>query len=276
MKIPAIFSSLFVLFACAAAIADVENGIYELTQEHGSPNATRTIGGKIHLGKKLTSDFGKAQIWSVSNRNDHFRVHLKQVANFDTDGQFAIWIDGVCEVVSSHTDSTKGQPIDLIVDMRGLENAEMCAHQFGVQVELRKHPGHQLSVSFEPEKDSYKIGEPVVIELQIENVGQNTVRFKEGGQQRGARDNQFGFIASPALPDSGDPMNRGGKGALRTLEPGDVFHKEVDITKWFKFEKPLHYEITGLYELEFQNEHFDVKHLWDEIVVGRCRVHIQE
>lgn len=265
------------LFVSSAFVsAEMQNGIYKISQTNGTQKATRTIGGEIRLGKKLTGDFGEAEIWSIANRNDRFRIHLKQVENFDTDGQFAIWIDGVCEVVSSKNAAKTADLVDLIVDIRGHTNAKTVARHLDVQIGMRKHPGHQLSVSFAPEKKSYTIGNPVVIELQIENVGQTTVRFMEGGQQRGARDNQFRFIASPALPDTGDPINFGGMAAFRTLAPGDVFRKKVDITKWFQFDKALNYEITGLYELEFQREDFGAKRLWDEFVVGRCRVEIQE
>ncbi len=139
-----------------------------------------------------------------------------------------------------------------------------------------------MAAVWKPVQESFEIGGPVVLELTVENVGQVPVHFVEGGKQRGARDNQFQFIAfgssgyGKPIPDIGDPTNFGGLGGFRELKPGDVFRKQVDVTKWFKFDKPGSYEITGLYELPLQEPGFGARVLWEDFATGRCMVQIVE
>ena len=122
----------------------------------------------------------------------------------------------------------------------------------------------------------------MILELEIKNVGSTTVRLIEGGKQRGPRDNQFGFTAfggsghGKPIPDTGDPTNFGGKGGFHELKPNDVFRKQVDLSKWFKFEKPDTYQITGMYELELQDKDFGARVLWQEFATGRCLVRLNK
>lgn len=260
--------------------AELANGIYELAPEGAGIMVTRSYGGEIGLGKRLSDNFGQVSMWSTSNENDRFRVFMQQAGPFVPEGQFAIYIDGVCEMISSHTEPDANGKTDLIADVAGHENARRVAAALGVDPQERTHPGHLLLVTWTPVRESYKLGEAVVLELKIKNVGKTTIRFMEGGQQRGARDNQFGFTAfagsgsGEPIPDTGDPTNFGGLAAFRELKPGEVFTKQVDIAKWFKFERPDSYQITGIYELELATEEFGARALWDEYATGRCRVKI--
>jgi hypothetical protein len=206
---------------------------------------------------------------------------MQQAGPFVPEGHFAIYIDGVCEVIGSHTEPDASGKTDLIADVVGHENAKRVAAALGVDPQERTHPGHLLRVAWKPVHETCKLGAAVVLELTIENVGTTTIHFMEGGQQRGARDNQFGFTAFAAsgsgepIPDTGDPTNFGGIAALRELKPGDVFTKQVDVTDWFKFEKPDTYEITGIYELELAPEEYGPRALWDDYATGRCRVRME-
>ena len=279
--------AIFVSLGCSSlhAIAQQpENGFYRIAWETPKPDTdksiemSRSVGGKVWLTKLLSQEFGKARIWSRSNSNDRFRVMLQSVPSFDTKGQFALVIDGVCEVVSAHGKARGegAQGLELIVDVHGRENVRKIAEELTADIQLRKHPGHQLLVSLVNTKREYRIGAPVELEMRIKNVGKNTVRFLDGGQQRGPRNNQFAFVSEPAIPDTGDAMNFGGMAAFRNLEPGETFSKKVDITKWFKFDKASYYEITGLFEMELHKESFGADYLWDETAVGRCRIQITD
>jgi len=101
----------------------------------------------------------------------------------------------------------------------------------------------------------------------------------EGGRQRGARDNQFAFIAhrnggwGRAVPDTGDPENKGGPASFRTLDPDGVFTMEVDVTKWFKFQEPDAYGLACVYEIELFEPNLQFP-IWDEYVVGKCLIRI--
>jgi hypothetical protein len=96
--------------------------------------------------------------------------------------------------------------------------------------------------------------EAIPVMLEIVNLGGTPVAFMAGGKNRGERDNQFGFTAYDglaAVPDTGSPVHFGGLSSKVTLGPGETWKKEVDLRKWFSFEKRGVYEVTGTYEINF-------------------------
>lgn len=206
---------------------------------------------------------------------------MKPAGPFDGRTRVAIYADGVCEAVGSYSESGAPVQLRMMADVVGHANAKKVAAALNVKLQERKHPGHQLLVSWKPMRESFKVGEAVMLELEIVNVGSTAVRFMEGGQQRGARDNQFGFTAfagsgfDKPVPATGDPMHHGGLAAFRELKPGEVFRKQVDLSKWFRFEKADTYQITGMYELDLKNKDFDARVLWEEFAIGRCLVRIE-
>ena len=281
---------LTILVTCAIGLAtpadiraaEIADGIYPIVPDGQGTTVLRSSGGSVDLGDRVSGDFGDVEVWSLTNQNDRFRVLMKGAAPLNDRLRFAICANGVCEVVSSYSELDTAGKRRLTVTVVGQENAKKVASALNGKIEQRDHPGHQLRANWKSMKASFKVGEPVMLELEIENVGSTTVRFMEGGQQRGARDNQFGFTAfagegyGDPIPDTGDPRHHGGIGAFRTLKPGEVFRKDVDVSKWFLFEKADVYEITAMYELELKNEDFDAKVLWDDFAVGRCLVRIEE
>jgi len=78
--------------------------------------------------------------------------------------------------------------------------------------------------------------------------------FQRGGSQRGARDNQYGFRAmhnSTPVPDTGSAINFGGFCTQVSLKQGEEFSDEIDLKKWFSFDKAGSYFIHGFYGLTF-------------------------
>ena len=53
------------------------------------------------------------------------------------------------------------------------------------------------------------------------------------------------------MADTGDPLNFGGISLFISLGPGEEFSDEVDLKKWFNFDKPGNYYIHGFYALTF-------------------------
>ncbi|MEM7474324.1 MAG: hypothetical protein AAF483_04970 [Planctomycetota bacterium] len=274
--------SLGFLASFPIATAATEDGIYLMVEDGKGTEVKNSRGDSISIGTQAGKEFGPAEVWSMNNQNDRFRVQLSKVPVQDLEktmekGFLVLCIDGVCERLISHSDARQAAAnggYALMIDVNGRENAQKVAQRLGCELGLRKHPGHQLVTSFSPKQKQFKIGEPMMLEMRIENVGKTLVRFMDGGQQRGPRNNQFGFIAEPPHPDTGDHTNFGGMAALRTLKPGDVFNKEVDISKWYTFEEDTSCEITGLFELEFYEEDFSAKRLWEEVVVGKCFIRV--
>ena len=260
--------------------AEIVDGIYRTVPDGKGTRVTLSSGGMVDLGERMSENFGDITIWSLSNQNDRFRVLMKRAGPFDARNRAAIYVDGVCQVVNSCSEPDDSGKLEVIADVVGLANAKTVAVGLKAKLQERKHPGHQLLFSWKSVQESYKIGETVTLELEIENVGSTIVRFIEGGQQRGPRDNQFGFTAfagsgyGKPLSDTGNPTNHGGVGAFRELKPNDVFRKQVDLSKWFKFEKPDTYRITGIYELELHDKDFGARVLWNDFAIGRCLVRI--
>ena len=261
--------------------AEMADGIYRMVPAGKGTRVARSSGGTVDLGQRIFETFGDVTVWSLSNQNDRFRVLMTHPGRFDPRKRAAIYVDGVCEIVSSYNPRDSGKT-ELIADVSGNANAKKLVAALKANFLERTHPGHRLLVSWKSVQESYRVGETVMLDLAIENVGSTTVRFIEGGQQRGPRDNQFGFSAfaqsgyGQPIPDTGDPRHHGGMGAHRELKPNDIFRKRVDLSKWFKFKKPGAYEITGLYELELHGKDFGARVLWEDFATGRCLVRIDE
>ena len=269
----------------AASTADVQfaDGIYFVSRAEEGTAIERVDGTRIFITDLATKAFGAAKVTSVVNDNSRYRLDLTNAGPFSAEVQLpalAICLDGICLSVVSQSDLHPDRTVDLIAYVPGQELAERVAKSLGIKPRARQHPGHILVARWKPVKPWCQPGEPVVLRMEIENAGPKTVCFQDGGRQRGARNNQFAFIAhsrhghGPAVPDTGDPQHYGGLGGHRTLGPGETFKKEVDVTKWFKFDKPGSYKLTCLYQTELFER--DVTFAtWDEYVVGDCIVVIR-
>jgi hypothetical protein len=275
--------TLFILLLCIAAAqaADIPNGIYAVKWKGEGQSVKITDGRTVVLGRRLTGKFGTATITSVANDNSRFQLNLYDAGPFaakELPWPLAFYVDGVCGLFWAHSELAPDGTAELSASITGTNHAKTAAKKLGVKPALRRHPGHRLLTTFARPKPSYSPGVPVMLRMRIKNVGKGVVQFVDGGQQRGARNNQFGFIAfgpgGKAVPDTGDPLNFGGKGSFITLKSGEVFTKHVDVTKWFDFKKPGRYDITGMYELQVGGTQPFSRMVWDDHAVGRCAVTI--
>ena len=94
-----------------------------------------------------------------------------------------------------------------------------------------------------------------MVKFQLKNLGERTVIFERGGQNRGSRDNQYGFRAMfqyyQPVADTGNAMSFGGLSGPISINSGKTFKDEIDLKKWFAFDKPGTYVIHGFYQLDF-------------------------
>jgi hypothetical protein len=139
-----------------------------------------------------------------------------------------------------------------------------------------------LATRFTPSRDVFARDAAIPVTLEIKNVGASEVTFQVGGQNRGARDNQFGFTAylRGAILDTGDPLHLGGLSYSETLKPGEVFKKEVDLRDWFKFPEPDQsfvipgtISLTGTYALRFLSA--DGFTVWEDFVAARFYITVK-
>jgi hypothetical protein len=266
------------------------DGIYAVQYEGQSDQGKkvrRTDGAEIILAERLTDRFGEAAMFSVTNDNTRFALDLKRAGPIPAKRSapyFVAVVGGYVMGVAGHSDPHPDGTMDFGVQVFGVEAAKAVEQSLKIAARRRSHPGHRLLTTWKPAKPSYRVGEPVTLQLQIKNVGDKPVTFRVGGQQRGPRDNQFRFLAyrsggyGKAITDSGDPTNFGGISGWQDLKPSDVFSRDVDLSHWFKFTEPDSYRITGLYELELFDQKPDASHgntIWEDFAIGECSVYVE-
>ena len=285
MNTPRLATSFLMLLlaSCCAGANELPWGLYAMSWDGAGPTTRRAdADGEVVLGKRLSHELRDASLVSIQNDNAQFRVSL--VADHvpaGADGQMAVIVAGLCIPVSSHGERAPDGSIAVGGMLAGEAAAAKFAEALHIKPRLREHPGHQLVVSVAPEKPTYRPRERVTLVMTIRNVGSTTVRFFDGGRQRGPRNNQFGFTAfrnhghGRAVPDTGDPTNFGGIMGQQMLAPGQAFTKSVDLSKWFEFDTAESYLVTAMYQLQLHRNGFgDV--LWDEVAAASCLVRVTE
>ena len=279
-------NSLVVTDSDDSETVDLPDGVYRVrppqSTRAGVQVARNDTDDTVVLLQRLTDNFGTATMESIANDNTRFRIRLEAAGPFskgDDIGHFALVIDGACVMVGGNSDPDEAGRMDLSAQVVGKDASTKIATRLGVEPLLRQYPGHKMAVRFLPTKKGYPTEGPVVLRMEIENVGDNRFSFCDGGRQRGARNNQFDFRAfrdrgqGPEVPDTGDPINFGGPMTLRPLCPGDAFQIEVDITKWFDLSQPGTYRINGRFDMEIKSDYVQgYQPAWDDTAKGECLV----
>jgi hypothetical protein len=273
------------LLAGSAAADELSSGAYELASEGPGREIDRSDegGGSVFLKDRCTDRLGKAKLISRANDNSLFDLKLDGAGPFPKGADkrhLAIVVAGRCFPFWSHSDPRPDGTMELGATVEGEEIAKQVAAELGIKPILRTHPGHRVVVTFKPEKKKYRVGEAVTLVMTIRNAGDQPVSFEDGGMQRGARNNQFGFTAfhnsgfGRALPDTGDPRHFGGPSGRPTLKPGEAFTKTIGLGDWFKFDEPDSYRILGTYRLAISDAELTAPVLWDDFATAECTVYV--
>jgi hypothetical protein len=283
---PILFSALLVL-APAPDGPRLADGFYEVLESGDGVRFPGNDGRTLILGKCLGKKFGTPTIRSVNNDNTRFGCTLKGAEKL-WDGPAApalVLVAGrVCLTITGNSIPHPDETRDLWFTIIGRESAERVAKALHCAVQLRKDPGHRLKVKWTPGKEAYQVGEVVTLKFELTNAGKESVTFRIGGSQRGPRDNQFRFVAQrwsgmgKGVPDTGDPTNFGGMSWTRTLKPGETYTADVPLDRWFKFDEPDTYRVTGIWGLHLEDPTlggFDPA-IWDDLVCGDCLVHVEK
>ncbi|HEX4606779.1 MAG TPA: sigma-70 family RNA polymerase sigma factor [Urbifossiella sp.] len=264
------------------------DGLYTWEEAGPGTRVRRNDGAEVVLAGRLGGGFGAATMYAVVNDNTRFRVELKgagPIPPAPAGGQrLVIVAGGVAMGVWSQSDRRADGTIDVAMDVGGAGPARAVAAALKVEPARRSHPGHRLETTLTPEKAEYRAGEPVTVVMTITNRGTGPVAFRTGGQQRGARDNQFRFLAyrsaghGRAVPDTGDPTNFGGKGGVRVLRPGESYTAKASLDGWFAFTDPDTYRVTGLYELDLHRSDSagggGRETIWTDLATADCVVKV--
>ncbi|MCY2928555.1 MAG: hypothetical protein NTV86_03500 [Planctomycetota bacterium] len=236
--------------------------------------------GQVELGLPLTPALREATV--VPTRNDNSRFNVSVVAGPVPEGSdrghVVLAVAGLCMPVWGRSDRRPDGSVSVEATVMGQEAAGRVAEELGVKPVVRTHPGHQFTATLSPERADYLPAEVVTLVMTVKNTGQTTFRFWDGGKQRGYRNNQFSFQArrkegkGAQVPDTGNPEHFGGMMAVKELKPGEVFRKPVEVTRWFQFDSPDTYLITGTFGLELLTE--GNKTIWDDAATVSCSVRV--
>jgi len=111
----------------------------------------------------------------------------------------------------------------------------------------------ELQGRFYPEKDKYMLGEPVLFNVDIKNVGSEAV-YVYAKNPHGCVDRYEFFISGPSsgcgqnwVPDCQDDTE--------LLKPGESIHGQWELDSWYQFEREGKYEVSATRHLPIQAIH---------------------
>jgi len=256
---------VFVALLAAGHIAIAESvetnavGLYYTSTSQNGEIVTNTDGTLLKLGAKVDFKILAASLASENNRNDQFYVSFGSgdfgVGPSDKDGRALVLRVGGHGYLPKGWSSAGNSDHQIQFSVPSQTDALAIAQAFSVECPLRAPPGYKYLAQFIPTKSEFQSNESVTVKFVLKNLDTKPIVFQSGGQQRGPRDNQYGFRAmfqyfTPVL-DVGNPANFGGLCGRIQIEPGKEFVGEVDLRKWFAFDKSGTYSIHGFYLLDF-------------------------
>jgi hypothetical protein len=240
--------------ALAASGLRTIDGLYFTSPTNTGRSAKNDNGDTVWVGKKADLQILSANIYSQNNANTSFTVNLN-TSDCNVDPRELALFIGNHAYVPNGWGSNHGRNNSMQFVIKGEGEAKAAAKSLSVDCALRANPGYKYLAQFTPTKEEFRTNDPVIVQLEIKSLDDRAFAFQRGGQQRGARDNQYGFRAmfnnTKPVPDVGEPANFGGMWGLETVEPGQTFEAKVDLRKWFAFDKPGTYYIHGFYAMAF-------------------------
>lgn len=261
------------------------DGIYAIRDDGEGPQVLKTNGQKVRLGPLRGAIPAERVITSEANDNSRFILSLASVQPLAaTPGMryITLVVDGVAMTSHGQSQAPNGTSA-LSFKFEGLDLARKFAARLNCPLQLRTNPGRPFEATWSTDKTEYRVGEPIVVTLELRNVSNKKVAFLNGGKQRGMRDNQFRFLAyrgeghGTAVPDTGDPTHMGGICSNLPLDPGESIKITVKLNGWFKFTEPGVYRVTGMFELELHDPArkivWDVP-MWEDLAAGDFLVRV--
>jgi hypothetical protein len=254
----------------AEQVSTKGDGLYYLSSVQSAPEVrtqpeTWTDGAAtIRAGEKADIKILQAFVYSENNANTEFGIRLN-TSDFLVDPK--THRPSIVLKVGDHWYSCfgwaggkSGGPCNCLdFKAHNQDAAEAIAKSLNVKCHVLANPGYKLFAQFLPLKKEYGTNEPVAVKFRINNLDERMVIFRWGGQQRGSRDNQYGFRAMlsnkkgllQSVPDVGSAINFGGLSQHVPIKPGGTFEDQVDLKKWFSFDQAGTYYIHGFYQLAF-------------------------
>jgi hypothetical protein len=253
------------------------NGFYRLSWNAAGP-PVKLYDRTFYAADKLDLTVLKAEIGSTNNANTQFNLSVTIPLASQPELPVALFIGGIAN--PSYGRGSDGKNAIIQFSIGGRQRAEQVASFLNIRTILHRHPQHELEISFRPVQAEFHQGEQVSVIFHIRNVGENAIAFREGGRNAAARDNQYVFscrLNGKQVDDIGYSGHSGGISAFRTLRPGDVFDENVDLSKWFAFDKQGIYDLHGSYYMEFMDPDLDTPPhypIWEDYATADFSVKI--
>jgi hypothetical protein len=259
------------------------NGLYHLSSRENAPTIQLANGSSVRLGEKALIQIFKARVYSLNNGNTNFEVRLATSGRWNNPN--TLFVSGpVVLRVGDHGyafaggDGDAGRYDEMLFKIPNEDEAKTAAQWLSVECALRSNPGYKIHTEFVPAKSEFHTNEPVLVKFVMKNLDDRTIAFQRGGRYLGSRNNEFGFratlsdkpvaeVSDPA--DSKDSLGafdfEPGKpieeqfdeftlrvhGRVGALEPQKAIEEQIDLKKWFAFDKAGTYAIHGFYGLDF-------------------------
>src|SRR5215467_11002483 len=141
--------------ALPALAAQVENGIYERSQDTSGVLVRAQDGQEVRLGKRATLQILKTEMFSQNKENTQFSLSV--TIPYDPGlgpSSYILFVDGTAYQQRGAGSSQKGSSLSFYI--RGDDKAQQVAKYFGTSVRYRRHPGYELQVSFIPAKPEFE------------------------------------------------------------------------------------------------------------------------
>ena len=270
---------LLLVSACALGADQPDDGLYLRAQDDSTPWIVSQNGQKLRLGARQNLKIQKRELSSQNNANTRF--YLSVTVPYDENIGPSSYILIVSSTVypQSGSGSSQKETSSLSFYISEQEHAKRVSEYMKTPLVYRRHPRHNLLVSFTPTKQEFSVGDDVTATLRVTNVGAHSVAFMKGGRNRAARDNQYVFSArhrGKQVDDVGTSYHFGGLASQRVLKPGEVFEDPISLSKWFAFDKAGMYQIHGSYYLDFNDPDADSwRTIWEDYVSADFTVTIE-
>jgi hypothetical protein len=194
-------------------------------------SAAKTVDGqRVALSRRV--QVRHPRVFSIANANDRYCVWLE--GRGARRAHFLVLPDGAVAPSSGWSRRGGGDETDSVTFHVDAAAARGLAALWGVPVRDRSPLGQGLIGRWQPRKRPVGPGEPVEIELSIENTAAKAAYVSVGGRQRGPRDNRFEFVVSRAgatLPAI-EAFDFGGVMTYAEVVPGAPIKLAADLRAW--------------------------------------------
>ncbi len=279
------------MYAAATQAQHFEDGLYVLSTQPTDGRLVETDGGMHYwIGEPADLDEHEITVFATDNFNERFNIRMRLPVELPDDAL----ADGFAGLLQNPDiawpayalaigDRTFTSHIvvfgisHVTVELRSLleGDAVRAAELLYTDVLYRIHPGHKLLVRFMPQSQTVALGDPVFVEFEITNVGEQALAF-----DCCERDN---FFFSAIL--RGEPLrNFGGMdqptGFLDslTLAPGESHRASLSLDYYFDLSRPGWYSLYGSVPIELLTtvDLMRRRVIWSDRVSGRFQLTIEQ